>query len=53
MFGAPGVGQKCDACEEVIFAGQLAMAVPFQQKKILLQLHAGCFSIWDFERRTV
>jgi len=53
MFGAPGIGQKCDACEEIISAGQVAMAVPFQQRKIFLYLHAGCFSVWDSERRVL
>jgi len=53
MFGAPGIGQKCDACEEIISAGQVAMAVPFQQRKIFLYLHAGCFSVWDSERRAL
>jgi hypothetical protein len=53
MFGAPGIGQKCDACEEVISANQLAMAVPLQPKRGFLFLHAGCFSMWDAERRTL
>ena len=51
LFGAPGIGQGCAACKTPIEKTQLAMAVPTPKDKTFIFLHAGCFAIWDEERR--
>jgi len=45
--GAPGIGEPCDACENRIDEGQLAMAVPSRAHKAFIKLHADatCFGM--------
>ena len=54
LFGGPGNGEICDACDAVITKEQLgiegiSLAGGGGRP---LQIHAGCFQIWDTERRT-
>jgi hypothetical protein len=54
LFGGPGNGEICDACDAVITKEQLGI----EESSLAggggspLQVHAGCFQIWDAERRT-
>ena len=53
IFGAPGTGGTCDACEEVLSAAQLVMTLLLQQDGTVGFLHADCFVVWDCERRVL
>ena len=48
--GGPGSGEECDACQEVIRAGQLLMEGVSATTNQGIQLHVECFYVWDRER---
>jgi hypothetical protein len=50
IWGGPGSGEECDACEDVIRAGQLLMEGVSTTTNQGIQLHVECFSLWDRER---
>ena len=66
MWGGPGNGETCDACDLLISKGEFVIegiAVPGDVQNALnalnavdrrkpLQLHVPCFSLWDQERRS-
>ena len=54
VLGGPGNGEICDACDAVIAKDQLGIEeIPLAGGGAKpLQAHAGCFQIWDAERRT-
>ncbi|HUG36381.1 MAG TPA: hypothetical protein VML54_05490 [Candidatus Limnocylindrales bacterium] len=46
VWGGPGNGERCDACEEVISSKELIMAgLPAEGAPSLVQLHVECFYI--------
>jgi hypothetical protein len=50
IWGGPGSGEECDACEDVIRAGQLLMEGVSATTNQGIQLHVECFFLWDRER---
>jgi len=50
IWGGPGNGERCDACEEVVRTGQLLMEGISAVTNQGIQLHVECFSVWDTER---
>ena len=51
LWGGPGAGETCDACEEKITALGLVMEGIAIDGHKPLQLHVECFYLWDAERR--
>jgi hypothetical protein len=52
VWGGPGNGERCDACEKIITSKELIMeGLPAGGARSLIQLHVECFYIWDTERR--
>ena len=62
VWGAPGAGETCDACERVIEPPELVMEgitladgsrpLEVHDRRRPLQLHVLCFYLWDRERRS-
>ena len=52
LYGAPGIGQHCDACDKVLSPTQLVMSVPRPSRKTFAHLHADCFMAWNAVRRS-
>ena len=54
VWGGPGNGETCDACDDIITKDELVMeGIALAGRRRPLQLHVGCFSVWDSERHTV
>jgi hypothetical protein len=52
FWGGAGAGEMCDACEEIITKDQFVMeGFALVGGRRPLQLHVGCFHLWDDERR--
>ena len=51
IWGGPGAGEPCDACEERIAVPALVMEGIALGGHSPLQLHVRCFYVWDAERR--
>jgi hypothetical protein len=52
VWGGPGNGETCDACEHIITKHEFVMeGISLAGGKAALQLHVGCFWLWDEERR--
>ena len=51
LWGGPGTGQPCDACEKVITKAELEFEGP-GPKGDVVRFHIGCFGIWDTERQS-
>jgi hypothetical protein len=49
VSGAPGNGESCVACSEIIAKSQFAMEGTGEHRTVF-QFHVGCFSLWDVER---
>jgi hypothetical protein len=49
IFGGPGAGGHCAACNRDLRATQLVMELPCDGRVMLV--HGDCFIIWDAERR--
>ena len=47
LYGVPGVGEHCDACDKVLGPTQLVMSVPWPSRKTFAHLHADCFMAWN------
>jgi hypothetical protein len=47
IWRGPGSGEECDACEDVIRAGQLLMEGVSATTNQGIQLHVECFYVWD------
>ena len=47
IYGAPGIGGYCDACDQELLATQLVMSVPWPRRKTFAHLHADCFMLWN------
>lgn len=50
VWGGPGNGEICVACDTTIAQSQFVMEGIGEHLKAL-QFHVVCFSIWDSERR--
>lgn len=50
IWVGPGDGEVCDACEEVIGAGQLLAEGISAVTKQGMQVHVECLYVWDPER---
>ena len=51
VWGGAGAGESCDACEEIITKVQFIMeGVSTSEGAPAIQMHVGCFKIWDEER---
>ena len=46
LFGGPGVGGICGACDNPLLPSQLVMAIPTGAGRFV-DLHADCFILWD------
>ena len=55
VWGGPGRGERCGACEMTIEKDQVALeGIPLAAGGgIPITLHVGCFQVWDTERRTL
>jgi len=51
IYGAPGIGGYCDACDQLLEPTQLVMSVPWPSQKTFAHLHADCYMLWERERR--
>jgi hypothetical protein len=52
VWGGPGNGETCDACERIITKDEFVMeGISLAGGKAPLQLHVKCFWLWDEERR--
>jgi hypothetical protein len=52
VWGGPGNGETCDACERIITKHEFVMeGISLAGGKAPLQLHVACFWLWDEERR--
>ena len=52
IYGGPGAGGRCDACEDVLKPTQLVMSVPWPSRGTFSQLHADCFMAWNAVRHS-
>jgi hypothetical protein len=52
VWGGPGGGELCDACEEPIPKDRLIMeGISRYGGRLGVQFHVQCFSLWDEMRR--
>ena len=52
IWGGPGAGETCDACEEVVTKPQMLME-GISENGRGIQMHVQCFYMWDNERRPI
>ena len=52
IWGGPGQGETCDACEEVVTKPQMLME-GISETGSGIHMHVQCFYMWDNERRAV
>ena len=50
FWGGPANNEECDACEETISGDQLILEGISSITNVGIQLHVGCFYVWDTER---
>ena len=52
IWGGPGNGEVCDACETIVTKDELIMeGISLDQGRKPIQFHTRCFYLWDVERR--
>jgi hypothetical protein len=53
VWGGPGNGENCLACDEVVLAGQLLMEgiSTDTNNRMGVQFHVKCFYLWDTLRK--
>jgi hypothetical protein len=52
VWGGPGNGETCDACEKIITKDEFVMeGIGVEGSRQPIQLHVACFRLWDEERR--
>jgi hypothetical protein len=52
VWGGPGNGETCDVCEAAVTPHEFIMeGISLAPGKRPLQMHVGCFHLWDDERR--
>jgi hypothetical protein len=48
MWGGPGDGETCDACEEPVAKNQMLMeGIAIDGPRSPVQFHVRCFDLWD------
>jgi hypothetical protein len=52
MWGAPGNGEICDGCGEIVTKTQMVME-GLSTKDRGVQFHVTCFHVWDVERQVL
>jgi hypothetical protein len=52
IWGGPGQGEMCDACDEVITKPQMLME-GISETGPGIQMHVQCFYVWDAERKVI
>jgi hypothetical protein len=51
VWGGPGNGEACDACDGIITKDELVIeGIALAGGRKPLQLHAECFHLWEIER---
>ena len=54
VWGGPGNGEMCDACEAVITKDEWVMeGISLAGGRKALQLHVECFHLWEKERHAM
>jgi hypothetical protein len=53
VWGGPGNGEPCDACERTITTSEFIMEGIASQGGGGIQFHVQCFYLWDELRRVV
>ena len=54
VWGGPGNGETCDACESVITKDEWVIeGISLAEGRKPLQLHVECFHLWERERHTM
>lgn len=54
VWGGPGDGETCDACEKVVKKDEFIIeGIGVEGSRHPIQLHVACFRYWDEERREV
>jgi hypothetical protein len=51
IWGGPGDGEACDACEEIVPTNQLLMEGIAIDQRRPVQFHVKCFYLWDEMRK--
>ena len=52
VWGGPGNGETCDVCDIAVTQHEFIMeGISLAPGKKPLQMHVGCFYLWDEERR--
>lgn len=49
VFGGPGTGARCDACEAIILGDDLEIEADLPKGGVV-RFHLRCFTIWQKER---
>ena len=53
VWGGPGDGESCDACEKIVTKDEFIMeGIAVTPTQAPVQFHVECFYLWDEERRT-
>jgi hypothetical protein len=54
MWGGPGNGESCHACDQIVTKDEFIMeGIAVNPAQIPIQLHVKCFYLWDEERRAL
>ena len=54
VWGGPGNGEMCDACEHIITKDEFVReGIGVEGIRRPLHMHVACFRFWDEERRAV
>ena len=54
VWGGPGHGESCDACETIIPKDEWVIeGISLAEGRKPLQLHVECFHLWELERHAM
>ncbi len=54
VWGGPGNGESCDACEIIITKDEWVIeGISLAEGRKPLQLHVECFHLWELERHAM
>jgi hypothetical protein len=54
VWGGPGNGETCDACETIVTKDEFVIeGIGVEGSRAPIQLHVACLRFWDEERRTI
>ena len=52
VWGGPGAGEMCDACDEIVSKAQMIMeGISIASEGKGIQFHVRCLHLWDAERQ--